>query len=268
MKKVDKLRQEYEEIQTPQDLDSFMDTCIDQAQKKQSRFTFYRLWKPALSAALIGYLIVLNTVPAFAQSVFAIPLLGDVSREGENDVRHRYSSVQGTAEFSMNGTFSVRFQPGAWAKEHERSYEDASQSCLERIDFQGTLISSESGERPGQTVLTYYQNWEGTPLFSCQVTLLWQDDTLLRMEGQRLSGTITSSSEEETLSAATVLVRFLAGVTEGGFVCSRIDEMNAGYLIVSGTTRPVELTPVWRITTDSGAYYVDAITGELSPTED
>ena len=34
MKKVDKLRQEYEEIQTPQDLDSFMDTCIDQAQKK------------------------------------------------------------------------------------------------------------------------------------------------------------------------------------------------------------------------------------------
>ena len=57
-----------------------MDTCIDQAQKKQSRFTFYRLWKPALSAALIGYLIVLNTVPAFAQSVFAIPLLGDVSR--------------------------------------------------------------------------------------------------------------------------------------------------------------------------------------------
>ena len=53
------------------------------------------------------------------------------------------------------------------------------------------------------------------------------------MEGQRLSGTITSSSEEETLSAATVLVRFLAGVTEGGFVCSRIDEMNAGYLIVA-----------------------------------
>ena len=118
-----------------------------------------------------------------SEAIVAQTLLGDVSREGENDVRHRYSSVQGTAEFSMNGTFSVRFQPGAWAKEHERSYEDASQSCLERIDFQGTLISSESGERPGQTVLTYYQNWEGTPLFSCQVTLLWQDDTLLRQGG-------------------------------------------------------------------------------------
>ena len=197
-----------------------------------------------------------------SEAIVAQTLLGDVSREGENDVRHRYSSVQGTAEFSMNGTFSVRFQPGAWAKEHERSYEDASQSCLERIDFQGTLISSESGERPGQTVLTYYQNWEGTPLFYGQVNQLWQDETLRRMAGQRRSGTRTAASD------ATVLVRFLAGVTEGGFVCSRIDEMNAGYLLVSGTTRPVELTPVWRITTDSGAYYVDAITGELSPTED
>mgnify|MGYP000356785157 CR=1 FL=1 len=43
MKKVDKLRQEYEEIQTPQDLDSFMNNCIEQAQRKQSRFNFSRL---------------------------------------------------------------------------------------------------------------------------------------------------------------------------------------------------------------------------------
>ena len=50
-----------------------------------------------------------------SEAIVAQTLLGDVSREGENDVRHRYSSVQGTAEFSMNGTFSVRFNlaPGS-----------------------------------------------------------------------------------------------------------------------------------------------------------
>ncbi|MCR0568824.1 DUF3298 and DUF4163 domain-containing protein [[Clostridium] innocuum] len=80
MKKIEKLRQEYENLQTPQDLDSFMESCIEHAQKKQKRFSFQGMWKPALSAALIGYLIMLNTVPAFAQSVFDIPLLGDVSR--------------------------------------------------------------------------------------------------------------------------------------------------------------------------------------------
>lgn len=80
MKKTEKLRQEYEALQTPQDLDSFMDSCIENAQKKQHRFTFRRVWKPALCTALMVYLIMLNTVPAFAQSVFDIPLLGDVSR--------------------------------------------------------------------------------------------------------------------------------------------------------------------------------------------
>ena len=70
MKKVDALRQEYEKYRHRR-IWTTPDACIDQAQKRQSRFTFYRLWKPALSAALIGYLIVLNTVPAFA-GMFAV----------------------------------------------------------------------------------------------------------------------------------------------------------------------------------------------------
>ena len=40
MKKIEKLRQEYENLQTPQDLDSFMESCIEHAQKKQKRFSF------------------------------------------------------------------------------------------------------------------------------------------------------------------------------------------------------------------------------------
>ena len=80
MKNMDKLRQEYEALPVPDDLDSFMDSCMEQAQKKQHRFTLRKVWKPALSTAFLLYLIMLNTVPAFAQSIFDIPLLGDVSR--------------------------------------------------------------------------------------------------------------------------------------------------------------------------------------------
>ena len=39
MKNMDKLRQEYEALPVPDDLDSFMDSCMEQAQKKQHRFT-------------------------------------------------------------------------------------------------------------------------------------------------------------------------------------------------------------------------------------
>ena len=68
-------------------------------------------------------------------------------------------------------------------------------------------------------------------------------------------------------NANKLLVRFLAGINEGGYVCSRIDSMTAGYLSGGSTTRQVQLTPVWRFVTDTGAYYVNAVTGEFSPLE-
>lgn len=47
---------EYEEIRTPQDLDSFMDTCIDRAQKKQSRCLLRAMEATALPCCPYGYL--------------------------------------------------------------------------------------------------------------------------------------------------------------------------------------------------------------------
>ena len=197
-----------------------------------------------------------------SEASVAQTLLGQVERQGEGEVRQQYTGQGGSAEFSMNGAFTVELQPGTWVKEADRSLEDASQDCLERIGFNGSLedVVSEGA----QTRLTYCQEWEGAPVFSCQVTLVWEGDTLLSLEGTRLAGTSSAEEADEPLATASVLIRFLAGVNEGGYICGRIDSMTPGYLL-SGTARPVELTPVWRIDTDSGSYYVDAYTGVLTP---
>lgn len=191
-------------------------------------------------------------------------LLGDgVQREGESDVRHRYTSALGTAEFSMNGSFTIQLQPDAWLKVQDDSYEDASTACLEHIGLSCSLASVRSDD--ASATLSYVQNWEGAPVFSCQITLVWEENSLLRIEGQRLAGTAVTG-EGAPLSTATILVRFLAGISQGGYVCSRIDDMIPGY-VMTGSSRPAELTPVWCVVTDSGAYYVDAITGELTPAD-
>lgn len=195
----------------------------------------------------------------------AAALLGQVSLQGQSEVRPRYSGPGGTAEFSMNGSFTVVLQPGTWTRESGQSYEAASQACLDAIGFTGTLERADVNGS-GST-LTYCQRWENTPLFSCSVTLYWQEDDLIRVEGQRLAGTVTSSSRDELLAATTALVRFLAGINEGGYVCSRIDEMTSGYLSGSSTTLQVQLTPVWRFVTDTGTYYIDAVTGAFTPLE-
>lgn len=193
----------------------------------------------------------------------AAALLGEVTLEGESEVRPRYTGPGGSAEFSMNGSFTIRLTAGTRTLGEDQDYEASSQACLDAMGFTGTLSDvSQNGE---ETILTYCQSWEGSPLFSCTVRLHWQENDLIQVEGQRLDGTASASSGKALLSTPTILVRFLAGINEGGYVCSRIDAMDSGYLLTGSTTRQVQLTPVWRFVTDTGTYYVNAITGEFSP---
>ena len=189
-------------------------------------------------------------------------LLGDVTLTGESEVRPSYTSQAGTAEFSMNGSFTVSFVQDRWRCSAEETLSDASQACLEQIGFTGTL--EQSITRDGTVTLTYFQEWEDSPIFSCTVNMVWEDQVLTSMEGSRLAGTLDSSSTQALLSTPTILMRFLSSVSEGGSVCSRVEAMTPGYLTV-GSGRSVQLAPVWRILTDTGAYYVDAVTGAVTP---
>lgn len=188
-------------------------------------------------------------------------LLGQVEQTGGSELRPRYSGLNGSAEYSADGELSVQFATGAWFREEGQSYKKASEQCLERIGFSGELIEQE--ELDGQVKLTFCQQWKGAPVFSCTLTLTWSGEELRSIEGQRLSGPAEEIPGDTPLAVSTVLVRFLAGVREGGYVCSRIDSMTAGYRL-SSTVRPARLDPVWRITTDSGDYYVDGMDGTLS----
>ena len=46
-------------------------------------------------------------------------------------------------------------------------------------------------------------------------------------------------------------------------MCSRVDEIVPGYLSATSLKRQMALTPVWRITTDTGAYQLDLVTGKV-----
>ena len=199
------------------------------------------------------------------EAAVAAALLGEVTLQGESEVRPRYTGPGGTAEFSMNGSFTIFLQPGVRTLKSGQDYEAASRECLQTMGITGTLEDLEmSGS---DAVVTYCQSWEDSPLFFCPVIFYWQGEDLVRVEGQRLDGTVSESSNTKLLSTTTILVQFLAGITEGGYVCSRIDDMTAGYLTSSSTTRQVQLTPVWRLLTDTGTYYVDGVTGAFTPLE-
>jgi len=60
----------------------------------------------------------------------------------------------------------------------------------------------------------------------------------------------------------TLLVDFVAGLSELGVKCTRIASVTEGYVHVVREDRTI-FTPVWTIVTDNGSYRLDCATGAL-----
>ena len=65
--------------------------------------------------------------------------------------------------------------------------------------------------------------------------------------GTRSLDTAVSESDVRLLDVPTVLLRFLAIVTESGRVCSSLDTLELCYSMTATAAGEAQLVPVWRI---------------------
>ena len=175
--------------------------------------------------------------------------------------RLRYRGAWGDGELSPDGHFSFTLGEGALPAETDREAQGA--LLLAGLGMQVTLAGRSSQE--GQEVLTYWQVWNGVPVFTCQCTVTYQGDSVVELSGRRIQGHTSTVSTQSALTVPTVLVRFLTGMTQNGYVCSTITAMTQGYSTALANNR---LTPVWALETDTGRFYINAVTGAFSRAEE
>ena len=126
-----------------------------------------------------------------------------------------------------------------------------------------TVTSEETEE-----ALTFRQTWQGYPLFTRQATLVCREGNVRQITGgRRLTGEPVPDASQTPITVATALISFSNGLNTLGDVCSRIDAITPGYVSAVSLSGPMTLTPVWRITTDTGAYQLDMVTGQVSRLE-
>ena len=116
--------------------------------------------------------------------------------------------------------------------------------------------------------LVFTQLWEGAPVPDLTLTIVYERGELSRLTGRCLTGTAEElTGGGQGLSAVTALARFLEGLNRGGYVCSQVTELYAGYA-VSGTAT-VTLTPTWYLQTDAWPWQfaVDGYTGTVTAEE-
>lgn len=184
-------------------------------------------------------------------------LLGNSTALTQRGVVSYYTGPNGSAELRGDGSFTVTLAPEAYPAGGE-GLERHAQETLRRLGFEGEVIAAD-----GESV-TLLQRQDNAPIFSCQAQAVYQNGALTSISGRRLPGKAAQSAQQEdTLSLATLLTRFRAGIIDSGDACGAILEAAQGYLLSTEADGSARLIPVLQVVTDTNSYYVNALTGAL-----
>lgn len=196
-----------------------------------------------------------------SEEALAAALLGTCDASELGGGRYAYKGPLGWAEFRSNGNFSVTFLDGALKVKTAGGEEEHALNLMKEAGLATVLVSRE--EREGHVGLTLRQTWQGMPVYSCRIVMEYEDGCLQSVAGQRLMGTPQSGSDKSDLiSVPTALLRILNGINDLGDICNEITDMEPGYLLTVSADA-IRMIPMWYVTTDTGAYSLNALTGAL-----
>lgn len=197
------------------------------------------------------------------QSVLA--LLGDGIVAEETSTRYLsiYRSRYGRCSISRSGSFEAVLTGGTPVPDPGKD----SRRLLRAMGFQTSRLHETS--RLNDTVHSVHaaQSVLGVPIFSPGLRLLYENGCLTRISGTFYTGTagLTRVSEAPCLSAVDALVRFLSARFDLGWVGTTVTAMEQGYLRTeTAAAATVHLIPVWKICTDSGSFYINGLTGDVT----
>ncbi len=188
-------------------------------------------------------------------------LLGEGTTYAQRGLVTFYTGPKGEAEARSDGGFSVTFTQGAYPLPQDQDMVSYAELLVKRLGFTAHL-SAQDGER---ITVTQAYTKSGPqfyfPVFSCAVTVEYRDGEAVSMAGTRLLGKPSKTSQVHTpLSLAALLVKFRGGIIESGDACTALRGVTRGYVLSADGS---VLTPVLQVETDTGRYYLSALTGEF-----
>lgn len=192
-------------------------------------------------------------------------LLGSQVSAQDDSTRYlsTYLSQYGTCRISRSGAFHAQLE----GLEENSDLTKAAKKLLKSMGFTCSSLGQPERLRAGVYTVTAVQAVLNVPVFGSELVLTYSNNCLTAMDGVFFTGagTLTRISEQACISAADALVAFLSARFALGWVGSEITAMEQGYLrSETAAAAAVHLTPVWKLTTDTGAFYINGTTGEVT----
>ena len=166
-----------------------------------------------------------------------------------------YQGEQGKALLRGSGELDVLLSSSAVPL--RRGAARTAQRALRQIGVTA-LPASEEGRN-----MDFYCTLEGIPVYNAVLHFEFSESSLVILTGTWLFDSVTKSARSTGMDSVSALLRFVEIVRSEGFICSRLDDVQPGYLLSPTRSGEAKLIPVWRIETDAGPLMIDADSGQV-----
>ncbi|MDO4269826.1 MAG: hypothetical protein Q4C72_02780 [Eubacteriales bacterium] len=176
---------------------------------------------------------------------------GGMTRTEQEDGTVFFESETGSLEWGADGVVRGRCETGQPAPANENAALRLARTLLTRWGLQ----AEDAAYTTDGLSVTMTGTIAGQPVHNRLLTLRFDQAGLAELSGLWTFGTPYTTARESGVScvASDALLAFAANAEPGGKILS----MTAGYRLQSDSSRRLQFTPTWKITTDSGEYLVD-----------
>ena len=211
-----------------------------------------------LSERRIETLSVLRDTAAEREA--AASLLGSAEPSDQGGNILLYFGMRGEASFRGTGRMEINLRAGEYASDDPLS---TARSFARELGLETMRepLGSSIDESTGEGTLVLGCAHDGVRVVNCTLSFTFAGGSLIGVYGTRVLDTVEQGRQQAVIDVPTVLMRFLSLVLEGGHVCSSLNELELCYHMTATAAGEGELIPVWRIETDAGDFYINAVTG-------
>lgn len=173
-----------------------------------------------------------------------------------------YSSTSGHVEISRGGKLEARFI----GRKSAGNVPEEVRSLMEGMGLETASVSEPVRQSAGVYTVTAIQKLLDVPVFSSALVFTYRSGALTRLEGTAYYDTtgICRTDDTACASCADALAAFLGSRNALGWVGAEVKEVCQGYFHVeTASAAVVRLVPGWRVSTDTGGFWVNGITREV-----
>ena len=189
-------------------------------------------------------------------------ILGSTEKTDRGGGIMYYTGALGEATFRSTGGVELQFY-GISAPQTD----DPEAMALEYTHILGSTEAKDDGAvsvtaGASSTTVEVCCAWLDARIINCRLTFTFKEGKLLYISGSRPLGETVSEQEAQIIDVPTVLMRFIELTQEKGMVCSMLEELELCYVYTASASGGGSLSPVWRLVTDTGELYVNALSGK------